>query len=114
MDSSTPVEVSSITTASRVEVGFEHVCALLSGGTVKCWGWNGFGDLGSGTWIRQSTTPVQVAGLTGVTQLSAGGLHNCVLVAGGKAKCWGNDYDGQLGDGHLGYSSSAVEVVGVP
>ena len=65
-----------------------HTCALMSGGTVHCWGWNMFGQLGDGSNTTR-TTPVAVAGLGGAAQVSGGAMHSCALIAGGKAQCWG-------------------------
>ena len=45
--SSTPVDVSGITTATSIALGLEHSCALLTGGAIKCWGWNYHGQLGA-------------------------------------------------------------------
>ena len=43
----------------EIVVGFEHSCARLAGGTVKCWGRNKFGEIGDGTNINRHT-PVDV------------------------------------------------------
>ena len=62
-DRSTPVQVSGITTATQVSLGYTHSCAILQDGTIECWGQNFYGQLGDGT-NSDSATPVQVSGIT--------------------------------------------------
>jgi alpha-tubulin suppressor-like RCC1 family protein len=85
--------------ADSVELssGYEHSCARLADGTLRCWGWNGVGQLGDGT-INNQTTAVTVQGVAGAVGVAAGGLHTCAQLGDGTVACWGDYSFGQLGD----------------
>jgi alpha-tubulin suppressor-like RCC1 family protein len=111
--STTPVVVPGLSGVTAIAAGDEgtHTCALLSGGSVECWGSGEMGALGNGmtvgpqtcTWgsfnYTAFTTPVAVSGLSGATSVAAGQDVSCALVSGGGIACWGANYLGQLGDG---------------
>ncbi len=95
-----PVSVSGLTDNSLViDTGSSHTCAQTASGEVKCWGWNEYGQVGSG--IQQNhSIPVDVVGLDGVILgISLGDTHTCAIQDNGRIKCWGRNAEGQLGDG---------------
>jgi alpha-tubulin suppressor-like RCC1 family protein len=94
-------------------------CAVLASGGVDCWGYNGLGELGNGT-TTDSYVPVAVVGLggtgtlSGVSSLSSDDGDSCAVLTSGGADCWGNDGDGELGNGTTATDSDVpVAVVGV-
>jgi alpha-tubulin suppressor-like RCC1 family protein len=100
--------------AQALALGYQHACAL-TGGEIKCWGSNLHSQLGDGTQISQ-TNPVSVlqsAGgppLGGVQAIASSQSHSCAVLSGGEARCWGDNYSGQLGDGTLTDRSIPVRV----
>ncbi|MEV7010047.1 S8 family serine peptidase [Streptosporangium sp. NPDC051022] len=114
-DSSVPVQVAGIFNAVGVSAGAGHVLAVLSDGTVRAWGDNSKRQLGYGT--GDSAIAITVPGLTGVStgsrSVAAGTGHSVVLLAGGTLKAWGDNSQGQLGDGTTTNRLSPVAVPGL-
>ncbi|MBV9949744.1 MAG: hypothetical protein JOZ69_23080, partial [Myxococcales bacterium] len=87
-------------TASALVAGGSHNCALVSNGTVACWGSAFSGQLGDG-FGADSATPVTVADLPGPVAIAAGdGVGNneytCAALADGTVECWGTN-SGEFG-----------------
>ena len=110
----TPQAVASLSSGvTAIATGESHSCALLSGGTVECWGDNLSGQLGNNS-TANSETPVAVTGLDGiVTAIAAGEYHTCAVISGGEVECWGANDSGQLGGASSG-SSAVPGAVGLP
>lgn len=94
---------------TAVDSGGAHTCAVMIGGTVKCWGLNDYGQLGDGTTTNR-TTPVDVFGLFDVIAIATGWAHSCALTTGGTVRCWGYNSAGQLGDGTTTNRTTSVDV----
>jgi alpha-tubulin suppressor-like RCC1 family protein len=105
-DDGDPSTVCRPNVVQQIVTGERHTCALLSDGSVKCWGLNTEGQLGypgvSKVAVPSSVEPVSITNLPGVTvtALAAGWMHTCALLSDGSVKCWGWNDRGQLGYGH--------------
>jgi cysteine-rich repeat protein len=94
--------------ATAVAAGEFYSCAILAGGSVRCWGQNADGELGIGDTTDRGFFPTDMGdqlprvklgnGRTAVA-LAAGKLHACAILDDGSVKCWGGNPDGELGIG---------------
>jgi alpha-tubulin suppressor-like RCC1 family protein len=100
--------------AVRISAGASHTCQVNEDGTVRCWGANNVGQLGTGLKSTGPTRiPVLVSGLTTAIAIAAGFSHTCALLANGTVRCWGDNPSGQLGEGITGQRLVPVAVVGI-
>ncbi len=109
-----PAIVETITdTFGFVDGGSSHSCGLTTGGGVKCWGLNEDGQLGNGA-NTYRTVPTDVIGLdAGISALSVGAYHTCALTTEGGVKCWGWNWDGELGDDTFDSRNTPGDVTGL-
>lgn len=92
--STTPVRVSGITNPAAVAAGLVYTCAMLSDGTVQCWGANFYGQLGNGS-LTGSSVPTTVSGITDAIAIAtAVSDPTCAVLSGGSIQCWGYNYYG--------------------
>ena len=96
----------SSSSATAITTGFaNHTCALLDNASVKCWGWNLYGQLGIDNYTNMGDNSSEMALLPVVnlgtgrtaTAIAAGGYHTCAILDNASVKCWGLNNFGQLG-----------------
>ena len=111
----TPVSVVGMTGARVITAGVNDTCAIVDGGTAKCWGNRQYGQIGDGTYnYPWPNTPTLVVGIANTIALEAGDYHTCAVLTGGAVKCWGNNDYGQLGTGTVGGTTpTPTDVVGL-
>ena len=102
-DKDTPqtINLGSGRTATSIYAGGHYTCAILDDASVKCWGQNDQGQLGIGS-TSNTNTPTTINTLgSGRTAVSLATAFDsvCALLDDGSVKCWGSDFDGQLGNG---------------
>jgi alpha-tubulin suppressor-like RCC1 family protein len=107
ISTNTPARVGTDTNWATVSAGGEFTCATRTDRTLWCWGYNYFGQLGTGS-TGDASTPVQVGTAADWVTVSAGddwgysGGHTCATRADGTLWCWGDDEFGELGNGISG------------
>jgi alpha-tubulin suppressor-like RCC1 family protein len=113
-NASAPVAVSGGLTFSALAAGAYFTCGITSTGAAYCWGWNWGGQLGNGSsgFFEQSLSPVPVLGGLEFSAVTTGQYHTCGITTNGAAHCWGNNTEGQLGDGSFYEGLTPVPVSG--
>lgn len=113
-NSNTPVQVDLPvnTQITNIAAGGEHSLALTFGGRrVLAWGFNRQGQLGDGTNFNTNTpVPVSLPAGTTITNIAAGGVHSLAVTSTGTVLAWGENDEGQLGNGSRTSSNTPVPV----
>ena len=100
---------------SQLAAGWHTSGAVMADGTVWTWGLNYHSGLGYDSGGADVSTPRQVPGLSGITQLAlSGDADNGYAVGpGGTVWAWGDNSEGQLGNGTTTPSATPVLVPGL-
>jgi len=94
---------------NSLDAGDFHACGITPSNQAFCWGYNGDGQLGTGS-ITDRNVPTAVATSLTFRQISGGKYHTCGITLAGVAYCWGQNVDGRLGTGNTLSSTSPVQV----
>ena len=95
------------------EIG--HICSIMDDGSLYCWGYNAYGQLGKGTDCAQGSyidscngnegisSPIEVNLPVGRTAeaIATGYSHTCAILDDSSLWCWGDNDQGQLGVGNF-------------
>lgn len=107
---------------SLITTGADYTCGIATDATAYCWGSNSYGQLGTSTALSErceafvrsgpcSSTPIQVSPRLHFRDLAAGYQHTCGVLTDASIVCWGDNSDGQLGNGSHQSSATPVRVV---
>jgi alpha-tubulin suppressor-like RCC1 family protein len=102
--------------AVDVATGAAFTCAVRDDGRVACVGSDIFDTLGNGAPPGEdyrTDVPQFVVGITDAVAISSANNHACALHLTGEVSCWGDNFDGQLGDGTTAARTAPVKVAGL-
>ncbi len=118
-----PVLVRGLAGLVDVALGPAHGCAVDRDGAAWCWGdrgaWRGGAtkserrndcDEGDGCWAPFRAVPAKVSRISEATGVATGEAHTCVVASSGRARCWGDNSSGQLGNGQTAAQSTPTRV----
>jgi alpha-tubulin suppressor-like RCC1 family protein len=114
----TPVRVTGLTGIVQIATGLKHAVALKNDGTVWAWGDGDNGEIGDGEQpkgrqSRSAIGPVRVPGLERITQIAADAEHSLALRSDGRVLAWGQNRNGELGNGTRVTGWTRTEVTGI-
>ncbi len=100
--SATAVNLGAGRTAKYISVGYDHTCAILDNDSLKCWGSNSSGQIGTDDMSSQyspPSSPINFGNGHTVKQVVAGTYMTCAVLDNDILTCWGRDDYGRLGLG---------------
>ena len=113
--SSRPLAVASLSGISGGAAGAAHSCSVARDGRIECWGAGELGQIGDGALAArlEPAVPTMPAGVQ-FHRIGAGADHSCALTTAGEVYCWGENREGNLGNGTYGVGAVPVRVSDPP
>lgn len=118
--SQNPLQVSGLYQVAGLAAGRWHVVAFTTSGSAYAWGSAINGQIGAPTsdlcrpgaapFFDCAQTPVRINSLSGVVAVGAGTDHSLAVTSNGTVWAWGDNSNGQLGDGTYVQRSAPVRV----
>ena len=81
----------SIDSQGKVAVGERFICAIFADNKLKCWGNNGYGQLGVGYGNYETPQTVNFENGRYATYVASGPYHVCAILDDGSLRCWGQN-----------------------
>jgi alpha-tubulin suppressor-like RCC1 family protein len=96
-----PVKVAGLSGVKAVvsNASSGHFCALLTTGSVRCWGYGSGGALGNGSGDDKNATPVAAVSVDDAISVATGYRYTCAVRKSGTVSCWGSNGWRKLGVG---------------
>eukprot|EP01080_Neovahlkampfia_damariscottae_P012452 gene12452-6203_t len=107
-----PTQMTSISNIWKIDAGKTHAILLTKNGKVYTFGSNNFGQLGNGSLLEEHRSPVSIASLSNISDISAGSETSHAMNSVGSIFSFGRNELGQLGIGTFNYSRIPVKVDG--
>jgi alpha-tubulin suppressor-like RCC1 family protein len=89
--------VTGLSDVEAISVSFLHRCARLTDNSLRCWGSNDVGQLGTGVWTAGLEPPSPVSGIGDAVAITTPTEAGCALRSDTSVWCWGSNQTGQLG-----------------
>jgi alpha-tubulin suppressor-like RCC1 family protein len=108
----TPVASASVLVGTALSSGGYHSCARTTAGAAICWGNNSSGQVGDGTQVVRPLPALVERLASGVGAVATGIYHSCALMSDGGVRCWGENQQGQRGNGNFAFHATPEPVRG--
>ena len=105
-----PIQIDVFGDVIDIEVGYEHTCVLIRTQSIVCWGLQQPVNLVMVVQHKQPITSMSILSSYGFSNpvLLSSGIHTtCSFFENGKVGCWGQNNQGQIGDGSTSVRYSA-------